>query len=238
MSDSKIKCVVIEDEHHTTKLMENYISQISQLEWAGSFVSPVDFFNYEDKKDIQIIYLDIQMPNMTGVEFLKLNSGTAEIIVTTAYSEYAIKGYEFDVTDYLLKPVEFSRFLKATQRALKNVEINQIANNIPTKPSDFIILKVDKKLIKVRIDDILYIQSDWNYIYVYTSKQRYMVLSTMKGIEAELASYNFIRIHKSYLINVTHFESVEGNEVLLNTNVKLQVSRSYKPQLLRFMDRL
>lgn len=239
MCETKIKCVVIEDEEHTTKLMENYISQVDQLEWLGSFVSPVEFFNFDRMNEVQMIYLDIQMPNITGVEFLKLKPINAEVIFTTAYSEYAMEGYELNVTDYLLKPVEFSRFFKATQKAIEQIKLKTLAQS-PKRADqvDFIMLKVDKKLIKVLIDEIIYVQSDWNYIYVFTKHQKLMVLRTMKGIVKDLSAYRFIRIHKSYLINLDHFKSIEGNMVQLQGNVELQVSRNHKSELMEALHQL
>ena len=232
MSDTKIKCVVVEDEQHTARLMENYISQIKQLEWLGSFVTPVDLLNFARIDEVQIIYLDIQMPGMTGVDFLKLKPVDAEVIFTTAYSKYALEGYELDVTDYLLKPVELPRFIKATHKAIDRIQLKSSQNNTSEKRSEYILLKVDKKLIRIAVNEIRYIQSDWNYVHVHTSQKKYMVLSTMKSTENELSSYDFVRIHKSFLINLYHFESIEGNIVQLKNGIRLQVSRNYKQGLI------
>ncbi|MCG8331279.1 MAG: LytTR family DNA-binding domain-containing protein [Chitinophagales bacterium] len=232
MSDTKIKCVVVEDEQHTARLIENYISQIKQLEWLGSFVTPVELLNFARIDEVQIIYLDIQMPGMTGVDFLKLKPVNAEIIFTTAYSKYALEGYELDVTDYLLKPVELPRFIKATQKAIDRIHLKSSQSNTNEKRSEYILLKVDKKLIRIAVNEIIYVQSDWNYVHVHTPQKKYMVLSTMKGMENELASYDFARIHKSFLINLHHFESIEGNLVQLKSGTRLQVSRNYKQGLM------
>ena len=232
MSDTKIKCVVVEDEQHTARLMENYISQIKQLEWLGSFVTPVELLNFARIDEVQIIYLDIQMPGMTGVDFLKLKPVNAEIVFTTAYSKYALEGYELDVTDYLLKPVELPRFIKATQKAIDRIHLKSSQSNTNEKRSEYILLKVDKKLVRVAVNEIIYVQSDWNYVHVHTLQKKYMVLSTMKGMENELASYDFVRIHKSFLINLHYFESIEGNLVQLKSGTRLQVSRNYKQGLM------
>lgn len=234
MADSNIKCVIIEDEQHTTRLMEDYVSKVAKLELLGSFVSPIDFMNYERSSEVQLIYLDINLPGMTGLDFLHSIDVNAEVIFTTAYSEYAIQGYELNVTDYLVKPVEFSRFLKATNKAIGLINLKR--GNINTRSEGYIMLKVDKKLMKFVISDIIYIQSDWNYIYVHTKEGKFMVLSTMKGIEEMLSKYNFIRIHKSYLINLDYFEFIEGNQVQVG-GVKLQVSRNYKNDLLESLNR-
>lgn len=231
----KIKCIIVEDEQHSARLLENYISQLEQLELLGSFVSPVELLNFKRLDEVQIIYLDIQTPGMTGVDFLKSNSINAEVIFTTAYSEYALEGYQLNVVDYLVKPVELPRFINATHKAIEQIKLKSTTPRETQKTSEYILLKVDKKLVRTKIDDILYVQSDWNYVHVCTSEKKYMVLSTMKGIQNELASYNFVRIHKSYLMNLDHFKSIEGNLIELNDGTKLQVSRNYKQN---FLDRL
>jgi DNA-binding LytR/AlgR family response regulator len=226
----KIKCVIIEDEQHTSRLMEDYVSKIKQLELMGTFISPISLLNYDKLDEIQLIYLDIQMPEMTGIDFLKSIPTNAEIILTTAYSEYALQGYELNVTDYLLKPVELGRFIAATNKAIENIKLKQLRD---TKSGDdeYIIVKVDKKHVKINIKDIVYIQSDWNYMNIYTTKEKHMVLGTLKSIEETLSAKNFVRIHKSYLINLSHVEFIEGNQVQLN-GIKLQISRNYKNTLL------
>jgi DNA-binding LytR/AlgR family response regulator len=212
--------------------MEHYIAQIDQLEWLGSFISPVELLNLKRLEEVQIIYLDIQTPKMTGVDFLKLKPVNAEVIFTTAYAQYAIEGFELDVTDYLLKPVELPRFIKATQKAIERIQLKSLKNADNSTLNEHILLKVDKKLIRMAIDDILYIQSDWNYVHVHTASKKHMVLRTMKGIESQLAPYDFIRIHKSFLINLKHFKSIEGNLLELSEGVKLHVSRNYKQRLM------
>lgn len=235
MSTTKIKCVVVEDEQHSARLLENYISQLEHLECIGSFVSPLELLNFDKLAEVQLIYLDIQMPGMTGIDFLKSSTLHAEVIFTTAYAKYALEGYNLEVIDYLVKPVELPRFIKATQRAIAQIELKLSKQNTSENNTEFILLKVDKKLVRTKVEDILYVQSDWNYVHVCTSEKKHMILSTMKGIESELASYNFIRIHKSYLINLDHFKSIEGNLIELSDGTKLHVSRNYKQ---RFLDRL
>jgi DNA-binding LytR/AlgR family response regulator len=232
MTDSKIKCVIVEDEQHTALLMENYIAQMKQLECIGTFVSPLELLSFERLEAVQIIYLDIQMPDMTGVDFLKLKPLNAEVILTTAYSKYAIEGYELNVTDYLLKPIKLPRFVKATQKAIDQIRLKTPQKSTSIPPDEHLLLKVDKKLVRVEVNEMLYVQSDWNYVYVHIDQKRYMVLGSLKSMIKELEPYNFIRIHKSFLINLKHFKSIEGNMVELSNGVKLHVSRNYKQGLL------
>jgi len=236
MMENKIKCVILEDEQHTSRLMVNYVSKIQQLDLVGVFLSPIELLNFKGLKEVQIIYLDIQMPDMTGLDFLKSNCINAEVIITTAYSEHALEGYELNVIDYLLKPVELPRFIQATQKAIEQILLkhpSKIIQQFLDVPN-YLMLKVDKKIVKVLIKDIVYIQSDWNYIHVYTKNQKYMVLSTMKSIEESLEEFSFIRIHKSYLINLDYFEFIESNQIQVN-GVKLQVSRKYKAEVMKVL---
>jgi DNA-binding LytR/AlgR family response regulator len=236
MSSTSIKCVIVEDEQHTARLIENYISQLEQLECIGTFVSPLELLNFKELEEVQIIYLDIQTPGMTGIDFLKLKPVKAEVVFITAYSQYAIESYELNIVDYVLKPVEFPRFIKATQKAINQINYKKIKINKLDSTSEFIHFKVDKKLVRVNVKDIIYVQSDWNYVHVFTLEKKYMILSTMKAIIKDLSSYNFVRIHKSYLINLDHFKSIEGNLVELNYEIKLQVSRNYKQDLLELLN--
>lgn len=233
MSNQKFTCVVVEDEQHTSRLMEKYISQIDQLVLLGCFVSPIELLNSEHLAKVDIIYLDIQMPNMTGIEFLRLAQTNAEIILTTAYSEYALDGYQLNVIDYLLKPVDFPRFVKASKKAIELLILKDKARqtNKIIEKEKYLMLKVDKKLVRVYIKDIVYIQSDWNYLHIYTKTEKLVVLGTMKGIEDTLSNHDFLRIHKSYLINHEHCEYIEGNQLRIN-GIMLQVSRNYKQNLM------
>ncbi|WP_459210806.1 LytR/AlgR family response regulator transcription factor [Aquimarina rhabdastrellae] len=232
MKNTKINCVIVEDEQHNMLLLENYIEKMDNLNLIGSFISPVQLLNFDKLSEVQIIYLDIQMPEMTGIEFLKSIATTAQIILTTAYSEYAIEGYELNITDYLLKPVGFSRFVKATSKAIDIIELQQ--TKLASNTTDFLMFKVDKRVVKVFVKDIIYIESDWNYIHVHTTDTKIMVLSTLKNIDEKLKEYNFVKIHKSFIINFDHFESIEGNLVQVN-GAKLTVSRNYKENLLKLL---
>ena len=239
MSNKPYKCVVVEDEQHTARLMEQYISQMEQLDLEGIFISPLELMNHSSLNEIDIIFLDIQTPNMTGIEFLKSLPVTSQVILTTAYPDYALEGYELNITDYLLKPVDFPRFVKAVNKAIEQITLKAGSEqvSVPAEQkslSKFLMLKVDKKLARVNMDDIIYIKSDWNYLHFYTLKDKYVVLGTMKKIEAKLSEFQFVRIHKSYLINYDFFEYIEGNMVQVN-GIKLQVSRNYKQDLINFL---
>lgn len=230
MVKDKVKCVIVEDEQHNMRLIQKYVGQINRLELVGSYVSPLEMINAEVLEETQIIYLDIQTPGMTGIDFLKSFPVQAEIILITAYGQYALDGYELNITDYLLKPVEFPRFLSATNKAISRIET---AKRLSMLDDDkFIMLKVDKRLVRVSIGDIVYIKSDWNYMHVHLRNMKYVVLGTLSDMEQDLQQHNFVRIHKSYLINICHLDYVEGNQVQI-AGEKLQISRGYKTEFLR-----
>lgn len=233
MKEKRYKCVIVEDEQHTARLMENYVSQVTKIELIGSFISPLELLNFERLSEVQIMYLDIQTPGMTGVDFIKSIPNKAEIIFATAYSEYALDGYNLNITYYLLKPVELPRFIQATDKAIKQIELKNQPS--ASQEQEHVMLKVDKKLMRVALNDIVYIESDWNYVYVHTIEKRLVVLSTMKKMEELFSPHNFIRIHKSFLINLNFFESIEGNTLIVNGN-KLLVSRGYKNSLLEALN--
>ena len=229
-----INCVIIEDEEPNKRLLENYIEQIDSLKLIGSFNSPIEFVSSGNLTNVQILYLDIQMPEMTGIEFLRAIPTDAEVIFTTAYPDFALQGYELNVTDYLLKPIEFDRFLRATNKAMSNIKLKKDATNI-IEEQEYIFFKADKRLIRMAIKDIVYIKADWNYVHVVTKKSKVMVLSTMKSIEDDLSNSNFVRIHKSFIINLDYFEFIEGNRVSVNGEY-LQVSRGYKVDLMKALN--
>ena len=229
------KCVILEDEVFSGKLIEDYVSKNPNLQLLGSFLSPIDFINSDVYHDAEIIYLDIQMPEMSGIEFLKQLSPKAEIIITTANPEFAIEGFSLNVTDYLLKPIEYVKFIQATNKSIDKLKIKkQILNNTPPQKNgerEYLFLKVDKKQIKIYINDIVYIEGAWNYIIVHTTTQQYIVLEKMKTLENRLVNTNFHRIHKSFIVNIDFLEFIEGNNGYFNGK-ELPISRSYKAGLI------
>ncbi len=235
------KCVILEDEIFSGKLLEDYISKKPNLELLGRFLSPIDFINSPVYHDAEIIYLDIQMPEMSGIEFLKQLMPKAEVIITTANPEFAIEGFSLNVTDYLLKPIENIKFIQATNKVIEKLNIKaQILNKAKKKRNgehEYLFLKVDKKQIKIYINTIVYIEGAWNYIIVHTTTQQYIVLEKMKALECRLADTSFHRIHKSFLVNIDFLEFIEGNSGYFNGK-ELPISRSYKAGLIESIKKL
>lgn len=223
----KINCLIIDDEPLAVNIIESYIKEFNNIEIINVYNNPIEALPDIENKNIDVIFLDINMPRMSGLEFLRNLKSYPLIVITTAYKEHAIESYELDVLDYLVKPIPFSRFLKS---------VNKITNRLiiekgESKTSDFnqephIFLKIDKKLVKIVLKDILFIESLKDYIKLYTTTGNYIAHKSLSSIIEELPSENFIRVHKSYAIAIDKVESVEGNLIEINAK-SIPMGRNY-----------
>jgi DNA-binding LytR/AlgR family response regulator len=227
----KIKCTIIEDEEPATKLLINYISEHKDLELVATFDNPIDFLKEKNNWDIDLLFLDILMPEMTGVNFLHNIPLTCEVIVTSAMPDYALECYPLKVADYLLKPFRLSRFLEATNNAIELINLKKINQEKASSNRTHMLLKADKRLVKVKISDIIYVEAAWEYAKVYTKDQCLMILSQIKNLERELEMSSFYRIHRSFLINLNYVSYIEGNQLCIG-KTKLPISRNYRSGLL------
>ena len=230
-----LKCIAVDDEPHALKILQAYVDKIPFLTLENTFQSPLGAIPFLEKKGIDILFLDIQMPELTGLQFLNILKIKPSVILTTAYSEYALDSYEYAVEDYLLKPYSFERFLKAVQKtqANRNKAITEHTTSTPVfetgKPKT-IFVKGDakNKYYQVDISKITYIEGLRNYLAIYQKATKKIVtLQSMKSMEAELPADNFIRIHKSYIINMDHVEMIEGHAVKIGDK-RLPIGGSYK----------
>ena len=217
----RYKCIIIDDEKPARMLIENYCDKIDFLEVVGSFKSPLNALPLFEKDKIDLVFLDIQMPDISGIDFLKtFQTQHAKVIFTTAYREYALEGYELDVIDYLLKPIPFHRFLKAINKVKESlspapITSGTVENNVTS--SKTLQLRANKRIYRVPIDDILYIQSENEYVAYHTlSYGKLMIHGALKALENQLIQDSFLRIHRSYIINLTKIHYVEGNQVYLD----------------------
>lgn len=232
---SAIKCIVIDDEPIARQYLSDYISKIPQLELLAAFSRPTDAYGLIGSGEVGLIFLDIQMPGLTGIEFIRTLQKKPDIILTTAYSEYALEGYELDVTDYLLKPIPFDRFAKAVNKVIGKLSLQpgqhnaaeQVQSETTGIPRDFIFVKSSYKSVKVNIGDILFVEGMKEYVVIHTNGKKYTKLDRMKNIEDQLKSQGFIRIHKSYIVSVKSIDAVFGNTVEVN-GTHLPLGRSYK----------
>jgi DNA-binding LytR/AlgR family response regulator len=210
------KCVIIDDEELARELLKSYVAKLDFLELAGSFENPLEAMTCLKTEDIKIVFLDIQMPEIKGTAFAKLIPSTAKIIFTTAYSEYALEGFELDAIDYLLKPIAFQRFLKAVQK---------VKSEVPSF-ADTITIKSGYDLFKVKLDDITHIESDSEYVVFHVNGKKIMSYQSLKSLEKSLNPSQFIRVHRSFIVNKSKVTGLKGRDLLLTT-ISIPVSDSY-----------
>lgn len=230
----KIKCLIVEDEELARDLLEKFISKLPNLELVGKCENPVKAIEVLETETVELIFLDIQMPQMTGIEFLKILPEKPVVIFTTAYKEYALEGYQLDVTDYLLKPFSFDRFVQAVKKATELIQLKTNANQSPSAENtkDYLLVNSEHKIFKLKFSDIDYIEGMREYVAFHTSKEeKIMSLMSLKKLEAELPNDRFIRIHKSYIIDSQKVKALEGNMVHIGDK-KIPIGASYKEDVL------
>lgn len=221
-----LKCIIVDDERHAIDILIAHIAKIPQLEIKLATTNPVEAYTYIQSNHIDLIFLDIQMPELTGLQLLSLLNEKTKVILTTAYREYALDGYEHNVVDYLLKPVLFPRFLKAVSRIISNE--NETVDTLKTE-KEFIFVKtgIRNKLVKVDFEKILYVESMGNYINFVLEDSKVTTLMTLKEVEKELPKNQFIRIHQSYVVAKKNILGREGNQILIQ-NRNLPIGETYK----------
>ena len=221
-----IKCIIVDDEPLSRDILKTYISDHESLELVGECVDALEAGKLLRSEEVQLIFLDINMPKISGINFYKGLSEKPSVIFTTAYSNYAVEGFELNAIDYLVKPFGFDRFYAAIDKVLQK-------NSNTEQPSiDFITVKVDKRLFKVDISKILYIESIGDYAKIHTSEKVLISSETLKGYEHILPSNLFVRIHKSYIISLQHIDYLEGNQISV-TDTKLPIGKAYRDNLKR-----
>ncbi len=234
-----LRTIALDDEPLALKLLTEYIRKTPFLELAGAFENPLEAAEFIEKEDVDLIFLDIQMPNLLGTEFARLVGENTRIIFTTAYSQYAIQGYKLDVVDYLLKPFSYEEFLTAAVKARKRIteartpEVTQVEVN-----NDYLFLKSEYRVRRINFDEILYIEGLKDYIKVYLKNEDkpVMSLSSLKAVEEKLPPGNFMRVHRSFIVNLHRVETVERSRIIFG-KVYIPVSDQYKEKFQQFLDR-
>ena len=233
-----LKCMVIDDEPLAIKLLEDHISKIPYLELASTFDNPMEALISFNKEPVDLIFLDIQMPQLNGVQFMQLLQNRAQVIICSAYQEYAIEGFEHNVVDYLLKPVSFERFYKAVEKAfnLKNPthKIHR-AQEMHPATGGYIFVKVETKMVRVELDDILFIEGLKNYVSIYTKNQRIITLQVMKQLEEVLPANRFVRVHKSFMVAIDKINSIERQEILIKDRI-IPIGNTYQDNFFKLLE--
>lgn len=221
-----IKCLIIDDEPLAVTIIENYLRQIEDIELVDTFNNAIDGLNFLKNHKVDVIFLDINMPVLDGLNFIKSLKEPPLIIITSAYTEYAVETYALDVLDYLVKPIEFPRFMNALNKVYRSLNIKQPSSeSINSRP--FLFLKIDKKKMKkVFLDEILVVESLKDYLKINTTIGRFMIHSTLSDFTDLLPPKDFIRIHRSYTISINKIDAVEGNSVEID-GMRYVIGRSY-----------
>jgi DNA-binding LytR/AlgR family response regulator len=217
-----IQTIIIEDEPLALKKLENFISKVRYLKLAASFDNALDAISYLKQHKINLIFLDIHLEEFTGIQFLEAVNHEAKVIITTAYDKYALKGYEFEVTDYLLKPFTFERFVNAVEKVYK---ANQVVKH--QKSGEFMFVKTEYRLERIDIDDILYIEGMSEYLKIVTHDKKIMTLQSFRSLEDQLHCNVFSRVHKSFLVAINHIESIERGRIKIKDKL-IPIGETYR----------
>jgi two-component system, LytTR family, response regulator len=239
----KLNCVIVEDEPLARNLMIDYVSKVPTLNLVEACSNPLTVIEVLRNNPVDILFLDVQMPEITGISLLKVLQKRPLVILTTAYSEYALEGYELDVADYLLKPITFERFLKAIDRVTQRLEgkaapvIQEKGEKATQEPAQpFVFVKDGTKLVKVMLDDILYVEGLKDYVTIHTKTQKVVSLQRLKTLEDQLPPDKFIRIHNSFIVALNAIDVIHKGEVQIR-DVMLPIGETYKKSFREFIDR-
>ncbi len=226
-----LKCLIIDDEPLAHNVIKEYLVDIGKMDLIGQVYDPIKAIEFLEKNEVDLIFLDIKMPKISGLELIRLINPSSQIIITSAYEEYALEGYELNVCDYLLKPFRFERFLQAVEKARSNLGKSEIK---PQKNKRKIFVKSDKKWIQIDIDNISCIESYGNYVKIW-GDQCLLVNRTLQSFEEELDGYTFFKVHKSFFINKNKIKYVEGNRITLKNNKEVPISKNKKSEFFKFL---
>lgn len=232
-----ITCAIIDDEPLALELLENYVSRVPFLKFTGKYTSAIEALARIKEDGTQLLFLDIQMPDLNGLEFSRIIDSSTKVVFTTAFSEYAIESYRSQALDYLLKPINFTDFMNAANKALKWFELQKKAESAHKhEESDKIYVRSEHKLIAVALDEIIYIEAlkDYVMIYIVGRKTPIYTITTMQSLAQTLPADRFMRIHRSHIIALDKISVLEGDTVIVG-NKHLSVSRPYRPALLEYL---
>jgi len=224
-----LRCLIVDDEPVARKVLREFIAKVPFLELAGKAVSVAKAENFLSANEVDLVLLDIEMPKRSGLDWLKNTVLKPMVILTTAFPNYALEGYELDIVDYLLKPIAFDRFLKATQKAKEYAELRG-----RTALDGCLFIRSEKRIEKVALKDILHIESSGNYVNIYTTAKKLVAYLTMKSLDAQLTT-DFMKVHQSFVINLTHIRAIGGSQVFVGGKA-VPVSRAYREQLKRVIE--
>lgn len=242
-----LKCIAVDDEPLALDIIEDYVSKVPFLQLVKRTENAIEALQLVQEGGIDLVFLDIQMPDLTGIQFLKIANGKSNYILTTAYSQYALESYDLNVSDYLLKPIAFDRFYKAVEKVHNQMQkqepvvvapVAEPAAKAPaasTTAQDFIFVKTEHKIQKIQLDNVLYIEGLKDYISIFTKTERVITLQNMKKMEETLPKGDFIRVHKSYIIALDKIESIERSRISIAGKI-IPIGDTYRDEFFKLID--
>jgi len=238
-----MKCIIIDDEPLAVDVIESYLNQVENMEVVAKCTNPIDAIALINKHKVDLVFLDIEMPNLTGIDLVKTVENIPQFIFTTAYPQYALEGFDLNATDYLVKPIPFPRFLKAISRANEKYELEQnVSANVSSAGkqhqipiNNFILVKSEYENIKIDVNEIKYIQGLKDYIKIYTinSNKAILTLSSFKVILDKLPS-QFLRVHRSYIVNISYIKALQKTKLVID-DIRIPISETYKKEVLKYL---
>ena len=225
-------CIIVDDEEMSRTIVKHFVEQTSSLQLLRVFASAIEASNFLREHSVDLLFLDVEMPEMSGIDLLKVLTTRPEVILITSKTDHAVAAFEYSVTDYLVKPITYPRFLQAVDKAQNKLEGRDRV--VQSQPPIDIYIRTDSKIVKITLQDLLYVEAMGDYVMLHTAQNRYLAHSSMRGIEKKLTAKEFIRIHRSYIVNLTKIDVIEDLSVLINGKY-VPIGTSYKE---RFIKRL
>jgi DNA-binding LytR/AlgR family response regulator len=229
----KLSCIIVDDEPVARKILHEFVEQVPFMHLQGKFENAMKAEVFLKNNEIDIMFLDIEMPKISGLQLLHTIEKKPLVIITTAFPQYALEGYELEVIDYLLKPIAFNRFMKAVEKA-KEYKQMQNATSVSRSMLSYLFVKSDKRIEKIELNDILYAETLGNYITIHLEHKKIIAYLTLKSLESQLPSNEFIKIHQSFLVSCSRISAIEGNEVKINEK-SLPISRNYRDAVMEMV---
>jgi DNA-binding LytR/AlgR family response regulator len=223
-----MNCIIVDDEEVSRMVIRDYIDRTEWLTCESEYQSAIEAFRRLEKGGVDLVFLDVEMPKMSGIELIDSLDSMPQIIMTTGKDQYAVKAFDYGLTDYLLKPITYPRFLAAVKKARQNLS-QQV---LETQGDKDIYVKADSKVVRIKLQDIFFLEALSDYVIINTLDKKYIVHSTMKGIEKKLPTTDFVRVHRSYIINIKKIESIEDTTVMMPSNKVIPIGASYRNDFL------
>ncbi len=231
-----VRCIIVDDEPLAIEILESYVAKVEQLQLVSTFRNAVSAFTFLQQHSVDLIFLDIQMPKLSGIDFLKTLKHPPKVIFTTAFRDYALQGFDLEVVDYLLKPIPFDRFLKAVAKVLHHPANPPNAAKQDAVPDNYVYFKVDKKMIKTKMADVLYIESIKDYVKVKTPEREIVTQQKISYLEESLPREQFLRIHRSFIVNLEKIDAYSATDVEIGKH-SIPIGRNYKNDVMKILAR-